>query len=39
MCLLLYPHVREGLFDVFEVEEETEDELVQEDGFTRDDEG
>ena len=33
------PHGSEGLLDVFEMEKETEDELVSEDGFAGDDEG
>ena len=33
------PHGRQGTFGVFEMEEETEDELVSEDGFAGDGEG
>ena len=36
--LLLNPHGRKGLLDVFEMEEEAEEELVSEDGLPRDDE-
>jgi hypothetical protein len=34
---LLDPHGGEGLFDVFEVQEEAEEELVAQDGLSGDD--